>query len=43
MQIMLNAISQYNAEVKNCQFPHKENSFNLTEEEKNKLGYAISK
>ena len=42
-EIMLNAISQYNAEVKNCQFPHKENSFNLTEEEKNKLGYAISK
>lgn len=42
-EIMLNAISQYNAEVKNCQFPYKENSFNLTEEEKNKLGYAISK
>ncbi len=42
-EIMINAISQYNEEVKNCEFPFKENSFNLNEEEKSKLGYTLSK
>ena len=35
--IMKDAISQYNSEVKNGIFPFKENTFNLTEEESLKL------
>ena len=42
-EIMKNAISQYNDEVKQNIFPFKENTFNLTPEEKEKLESVIVK
>lgn len=42
-EIMKNAISQYNKEVKNGEFPQKENSFNLTDEERIKLEHYFNK
>jgi 3-methyl-2-oxobutanoate hydroxymethyltransferase len=41
--IMKNAITQYNNEVKNLEFPTKEHSFNLTDEEREKLENNFSK
>ncbi len=40
--VIKNAVTQYNYEVKNNLFPEKENMFNLTEEERDKL-YASTK
>lgn len=42
-EVMKNAISQYNQEVKNGEFPFKENSFNLTDEERDKLEHNLVK
>ncbi len=42
-EIMKNAISQYNQEVKNGEFPFKEHSFNLSDEEREKLEYNLIK
>lgn len=42
-EIMKNAISQYNSEVKQNIFPFKENTFNLSEEEKEKLQSVVIK
>lgn len=42
-EIMKNAISQYNQEVKNGDFPFKEHSFNLSDEEREKLEYNLIK
>ncbi len=42
-QIIKNAVSQYKQEVKNGQFPFKENSFNLSEDEREKLEYNTVK
>lgn len=42
-EIMKNAISQYNSEVKQNLFPFKEHTFNLSEEEKEKLESVIAK
>lgn len=41
--VMKVAIEQYNTEVKNGIFPYKENTFNLTDEEREKLEYSITK
>lgn len=41
--VMKAAIEQYNTEVKNGLFPYKENTFNLTDEEREKLEYSITK
>lgn len=41
--VMKAAIEQYNTEVKNGIFPYKENTFNLTDEEREKLEYSITK
>ena len=42
-EIMKNAILQYNQEVKSGNFPSKEYSFNLTNEEKDRFEYLINK
>ncbi len=42
-EIMKNAISQYNQEVKTGAFPYKEHSFNLSDEEREKLEYNLIK
>jgi len=42
-EIMKTAISQYNIDVKKGDFPCKEHSFNMTEEEREKLGYSVIK
>lgn len=42
-EIMKNAISQYNKEVKIGEFPSKEHSFNLSDEEREKLEYSVIK
>lgn len=41
--VMKSAIEQYNTEVKNGVFPYKENTFNLTDEEREKLEYNLTK
>ncbi len=41
--VMKSAIDQYNTEVKNGVFPYKENTFNLTDEEREKLEYNLTK
>lgn len=41
--IMQNAISSYNNDVKNSDFPSAEHAFNLTFEEKNKLEFTVIK
>lgn len=41
--VMKSAIEQYNTEVKNGVFPYKENTFNLTDEEREKLEYNLIK
>ena len=42
-EIMKDAISKYNQDVKTGEFPTKEYSFNLTEEERDKLEHNINK
>ena len=42
-EIMKDAISKYNKDVKTGEFPTKEYSFNLTEEERDKLEHNINK
>ncbi len=42
-EIMKNAICEYNQEVKSGQFPTEAHSFNLPEEEREKLEYSYSK
>lgn len=42
-EIMKDAISKYNKDVKSGEFPTKEYSFNLTEEERDKLEHNINK
>ncbi len=42
-EIMKNAVSQYNTEVKNIIFPDSEHSFRLTESEREKFEYSIIK
>ncbi len=42
-EIMTDAISTYNNEVKNGQFPQPEHTFRLTDEEREKLGYTTIK
>ena len=42
-EIMTDAISNYNNDVKNGQFPQSEHTFGLTDEEREKLGYSIAK
>lgn len=42
-EIMNNAISQYNSDVKNGLFPMSEHTFNLDEEENKKLEYSVNK
>ncbi len=42
-EIIKNAVSQYKQEVKSGQFPFKENSFNLSEEERKRLEYNTVK
>ncbi len=42
-EIMKNAVIQYSKEVKNNEFPLKEHSFNLSEEEREKLEYSLTK
>lgn len=41
--IIKNAVSQYNSDVKQNLFPMKENTFNLTQEEKDKIEHIIIK
>jgi 3-methyl-2-oxobutanoate hydroxymethyltransferase len=42
-EIMTDAISTYNNELKNGQFPQPEHTFRLTDEEREKLGYTTIK
>ncbi len=42
-EVMKEAISQYNVDVKQGDFPGKEHSFNMQEEEREKLGYSVIK